>query len=166
MLRLLNEAFQLQIAEQKLKDYGLMLGSDCPFFMLNQPCIATGRGELLQPIKLDLSNYFIVLVHPKIHVHTGMAFAKITPKAPIEPIERIIRQPVENWKDLLRNDFEAAVFAQYPAIGSLKETMYKKGAIYASMSGSGSSVYGLFKEDPENISFSFPKEYFLFQSKL
>ncbi|HEU0226944.1 MAG TPA: 4-(cytidine 5'-diphospho)-2-C-methyl-D-erythritol kinase [Arachidicoccus soli] len=166
MLKLLNETFQLQIKEQQLKDYALLLGSDCPFFLLNKPCIASGRGELLQSVNLDLSPYFVVLIHPKIHVNTGQAFAKIKPKQPHTSLEQIIQQPIEDWKNLLKNDFEYSVFEEHPSIRLVKEKLYQEGALYASMSGSGSSVYGLFKENPEHIKFNFPEEYFVFRSKL
>lgn len=166
MLKLLNESFQLQIDEQQLRDYALLLGSDCPFFMFNKPCIAIGRGELLQPINIDLSAYFIVLIYPKIHINTGQAFAKIRPEPLSTSLQEIIQQPVEDWKNILENDFEGSVFAEHPSIRSVKETLYKEGASYASMSGSGSSVYGLFKEDPGSINFDFPKGYFVYRSKL
>ena len=165
-LLLLNKKYNLNISSSQLFEYASKLGSDCPFFIINRPCVAIGRGELLQPIELDLSNYLMVLIHPKIHVHTGRAFAKITPKAISSSLQEIIQQPIEDWRGLLKNDFEKSVFDEHPTIGLLKETLYKEGAIYASMSGSGSSVYGLFKENSENIKFDFPEEYFVFKSKL
>lgn len=144
MLRLLNERYALGLTSPQLASYALQLGSDCPFFIYNQPCFATGRGELLEPVSLDLSMYHIVLVNPGIHVSTAFAFANIQPKPPVTSIKDIIRLPVTDWKHALVNDFEKGVSAEYPAIASIKTTMYEHGAVYASMTGSGSTVFGLF----------------------
>ncbi|ANI88933.1 4-(cytidine 5'-diphospho)-2-C-methyl-D-erythritol kinase [Arachidicoccus ginsenosidimutans] len=165
-LQLLNNKFQLNISQNDLAKYALQLGSDCPFFIHNKPCIAKGRGEILEEINLDLSKYFIVLIHPKIHINTGWAFSQIQPKSLEISLNETISRPVEEWKHTLQNDFEKPVFEKYPAIKSIKEKLYERGAIYASMSGSGSSVYGLFKENPESIDFGFEKEYFQFMEKL
>lgn len=143
-LQLLNNKFKLGIPAEKLLDYALQLGSDCPFFIINQPCIATGRGELLQSIPLDLSAWSFLLVYPEVHINTGWAFAQITPTIPEQPISDIIRQPLSTWKDTLINDFEAPVCNLHPALRHIKETLYATGAVYASMTGSGSSFYGIF----------------------
>lgn len=146
-LQLLNETFKLDLSAEQLMNYALQLGSDVPFFMINEPCFATGRGEKLQPIKVDLTSYKLLLVNPGIHISTKWAFSNVTPQKPKIPITQIIAQPMETWKDLLQNDFEVPVFAEYPEIEKIKDDMYKKGAVYASMSGSGSSVYGIFRKD-------------------
>lgn len=143
-LHLLNNKFKLGISTEKLLEYALLLGSDCPFFIINQPCIATGRGELLQPIPLDLSAWSFLLVYPEVHINTGWAFEQITPALPGKPISEVIGQPVSSWKDTLINDFEAPVCRLHPALGHIKETLVASGAVYASMTGSGSSFYGIF----------------------
>ena len=146
MIQLLNEKFQLNLSREQMINYALQLGSDCPFFILNKPCFATGRGEVLEAISVDLSAYTIVLINPGIHINTGWAFSKITPTLPVQSIKTIIQQPIHTWKDELKNDFESAVFTAHPAIKSIKETLYAHGAIYAAMSGSGSTVYGIFQK--------------------
>lgn len=143
-LKLLNELFHLQCDNSRLKEYALRLGSDCPFFLYNKPCIATGRGEIFEPLALDLSAYKILLVNPGIHVSTALAFSHIHPCSDVAPLAVQIAAPMEKWRNILRNDFEATVFDIYPEISLLKNTLYDHGAIYASMSGSGSSVFGIF----------------------
>lgn len=147
MLKLLNELFHLNLSTNQLITYSLQLGSDCPFFINNRPCYATGRGEIMTPVELDLSAYRLVLVHPGIHINTGWAFAQVN--APAQPAPTvnpgdIIRQPVAAWKDSLVNDFEAPVCKTHPLISDIKEKLYASGAAYAAMSGSGSTVFGLF----------------------
>jgi 4-diphosphocytidyl-2-C-methyl-D-erythritol kinase len=145
-LKLLNEKFQLGLSIDQLIGYALQLGSDCPFFIINQPCFAGGRGEKLQPIDVDLSAYSFVIVNPGIHINTGWAFSQIIPKNPVTSIKEIIYQPVETWKTALVNDFEEAVFSTYPGIKAIKENLYVQGAVYASMTGSGSTVFGIFEK--------------------
>lgn len=146
-LKLLNEKFKLNLQNEQLLNYALQLGSDCPFFIINKPCFATGRGEILKPINVDLSNYKIMLINLDIHISTRDAFSKIIPAKPKVSVKEIIAQPVETWKDNLYNDFEIPVFESYPEIKKIKEDLYDNGAVYASMSGSGGTVYALFKKD-------------------
>jgi 4-diphosphocytidyl-2-C-methyl-D-erythritol kinase len=145
-LLLLNKKFNLNLSTPKLLNYAAQLGSDCPFFIINKPCYATSRGEILEAINTDLSKYKIVLINPGIHVNTGWAFAQLTPAIPQKMIREIITQPIETWQEELKNDFEKPVFEKYPAIKSIKETLYTQGAIYAAMSGSGSTVFGIFEK--------------------
>ena len=159
-LLLLNKKYGLNLTEKQLLDYALQLGSDCPFFIKNKPCIAFGRGEELQEIALDLTAYKIVIVNPGIHINTGWAFSQLMPQAPAHNLAAVIKKPVEEWKHFLTNDFEVPVFNHHPEIKELKETLYNAGAVYASMSGSGSTVFGLFLKE-ENLSFSFPDSYFV-----
>ncbi len=159
-LRLLNRKFNLEIAEEKLVSYALQLGSDCPFFIKNKPCFATGRGERMKEVNLDLSSYKMVLVNPKIHVATGWAFAQLRPDDKRPSFLDIIQQPVENWEGHLTNDFEPPIFAFYPEIKGIKEDLYKQGAAYAAMTGTGSTVFGLFKKETETH-FNFPEHYFV-----
>jgi 4-diphosphocytidyl-2-C-methyl-D-erythritol kinase len=146
-LRLLNEKFNLDIPEEKICAYALQLGSDCPFFLLNKPGFATSRGEVIEAINISLKDYKIMLINPGIHVSTAEAFKNITPGFPVKKIKDIIHHPVESWKDELSNDFEKYAFEKYLLIKKIKEDLYKAGAAYASMSGSGSTVFGLFKKD-------------------
>jgi 4-diphosphocytidyl-2-C-methyl-D-erythritol kinase len=146
-LRLLNDLFQLDISKELLLQYALLLGSDCPFFLLNTPCLASGRGEFLEPIKFTLQNFLIVLISPGISVSTSWAYSQITPVLSANPIRDIITQPVENWRNLLANDFEIPVFSKFPRLKEIKEKLYESGAVYGSLSGSGSALYGLFSKN-------------------
>lgn len=143
-LLMLNEMFSLGISPAKLKNYAVKIGSDCPFFIHNKPAFASGRGEVLEDIDLDLSAYRIELEYPGTHISTPEAYAMLKPDNKRPSLREIIREPVTDWKHSLINDFEGPVFEHYPAIKRLKEEMYQRGAVYASMSGSGSAVYGLF----------------------
>lgn len=159
-LILLNKKFNLGISEEKLLQYALQLGSDCPFFIRNTPCYATGRGEVMEEIKLDLSAYKFVLANPGIHVNTGWAFSQIRPSADRPLLKDLIYLPVKEWREKLTNDFEEPVSRHYPEIAAVKQTLYNGGAIFASMTGSGSTVYGLFPKEAEP-SFSFPTHHFV-----
>ena len=162
-LKYLNELFHLFLDDSVLEDYAIQLGSDCPFFIKNQPVLASGRGEQFEQISLDLSGKYVALVTPPIHVATAAAYAGVKPRQPDTDLKEILENhPLHLWKDAVVNDFEVSVFQQYPQIGKIKETLYNLGAMYASMSGSGSSVYGIF-EQPADISGSFPKEYIIWQ---
>ena len=153
MIRLLNDMFSLGMSDDKMIGYAARLGADCAFFINSLPAYAEGIGEKLQPISLDLSGYKMLVVRPNIPVSTKEAFSLITPQVPKKNCLDIVRQPIETWKDELVNDFERSVFAIHPEIGRLKEMMYEQGAVYAAMSGSGSSVFGLFSDTPDEKSF-------------
>jgi 4-diphosphocytidyl-2-C-methyl-D-erythritol kinase len=156
-LKLLNEKFHLRLGTEKLLDYSLRLGSDCPFFIVNKPAFATGRGEILQTIKLDLSAYSILLVNPGVHINTAWAFSQSGTPVAKRPLMEVIQQPVSTWKNELVNDFEEPVCNHHPALHAIKENLYDAGALYASMSGSGSCFYGIFPKNktPQSIA-SFP----------
>jgi 4-diphosphocytidyl-2-C-methyl-D-erythritol kinase len=160
MLQMLNEKFRLNLSIVQLQKYAIQLGSDCPFFIINKPCFATGRGEILEEIKIDLSAHKIVLINPGIHVNTGWAFSNITPSLPKKPVKKIVHQPVSTWKDELKNDFETAVFAAHPQVKEIKESLYAQGAVYAAMSGSGSTVFGIFKQNADLVK-NYPAHYFV-----
>ena len=149
MLKLLNDLFELGLNNEELKEYAVQLGADCPFFIDNEPVFATGIGEVMFPLKLDMSGYYFVLVVPEIHVSTPDAYRFVTPQRPQYSVNEVVKQPVGEWKGKIKNDFEDSVFKQYPKIKEIKDHLYEKGAVYASMSGSGSSVYGFFREKPE-----------------
>lgn len=159
-LKLLNQKFDLGLTTEKLMDHALQLGSDCPFFIFNYPCYATSRGEFMEPVALDLSDYKFLLVNPGIRISTAEAFSLITPTLPKRSIKDIIQQPIETWKEELKNDFEETIFLKYPELKKIKEKLYSSGTIFASMTGSGSTVYGIFKKDNEP-QFKFPKNYFV-----
>ena len=144
MLKLLNKRFELGLTTEKLEEYAAALGADCAFFINNMPTYAEGIGNLFSPIELSLSGYQIMIVKPNVFVSTREAFSNIHPHRPEYPVKEAILRPVAEWKDILINDFEASVFPQHPVIGEIKRELYHQGAIYASMSGSGSSVFGLF----------------------
>lgn len=146
MLRLLNRFFDLALSEQRLEEYALQLGSDCPFFIRNVPQLAKGRGEVLAPVALNLEAYSIQVLCPSVHVSTATAFASIRPKpAPVDLLQ-IAAMPPASWKELVYNQFEESVFAAHPVLQTLKEKLYAAGALYASMSGSGSALYGIFEK--------------------
>jgi 4-diphosphocytidyl-2-C-methyl-D-erythritol kinase len=149
ILKLLNDQFSLGLNTNQLIHYAAQLGSDCPFFVHNNPCHATGRGEILNPINCDLSNYKIALIHPAIHISTAWAFSQLNPHTKEKSIAEIVAQPIQNWKNHLINDFEAPIFLAHPLLQDIKNELYNMGAVYASMSGSGSSLFGIF---PNNYS--------------
>ncbi|WP_407520327.1 4-(cytidine 5'-diphospho)-2-C-methyl-D-erythritol kinase [Lacibacter sp. MH-610] len=152
-LKLLNEKFQLGLSTQQLINYALQLGSDCPFFILNKPVYATGRGEIMEPVNLDLSAYQFVIVNPGIHVNTGWAFAQLELKnAPRPDLRTIVQQPIHTWKEELINDFEAPVCKAHPETAAIKQQLYDAGALYASMTGSGSTVFGMFEKGQQDLS--------------
>ncbi len=159
-LKLLNKKFDLKLSTNQLINYSLQLGSDCPFFILNKPCFATGRGEILEPVSVDLSRYKHVVINPGIHISTTEAFSLLTPTLRSKSIKEIIQQPAKTWKAELKNDFEESVFKKYPEIEMIKSKLYESGAIYASMTGTGSSVYGLLKRETE-LRNDFPPAYFV-----
>ncbi len=158
-LRLLNTKFDLNIATEKLLAYALQLGSDCPLFISNTVSFASGRGENLEPISLELSAYKIYVVNPGIHISTSLAFSRVSICSHPPDLANLVTAPVAEWKTEIVNDFEKPVFAVYPEIAAVKQRLYDHGAAYASMSGSGSTVYGIFKKS-ETPAFNFPAHYF------
>jgi len=124
------------------------LGADCPFFVNNKPAYATGIGDILEPVDLDLSGYHFVLIKPPIHISTPDAYSGVIPQTSNNSLRDLVQIPLEQWKHHIKNDFEKSVFEKLPEIGKLKMQLYDAGAIYASMSGSGSSLFGIFKEKP------------------
>jgi 4-diphosphocytidyl-2-C-methyl-D-erythritol kinase len=172
MLKLMNEKFNLRLDKNRLAAYALQLGSDCPFFLVDRPCLATGRGELLEPIDLDLSAYALALIHPGITISTTLAFSDFRPNPATSAdsastsassfapgsgsLRGIIAQPVESWRHALVNEFEAPACKKYPALQKIKDRLYDAGAIYASMTGSGSAFYGLFPKQTSPASAPLP----------
>ncbi len=150
VLRALSEVFSLALSQKDLQSYAAKLGSDCAFFIYNTPMLATGRGEILQPVDVNLSGYELLIVKPGIHVSTAGAYAGVTPKNPENSLQDIISKDIAQWKNVLVNDFEPSVFAQHPPLLSIKNQLYDSGASYAAMSGSGSSIFGIFDKVPDN----------------
>lgn len=147
-LKALNDLFNLKLNTEQLKAFASRLGSDCTFFIENSPAFAKGRGEMLEKISLSMTGLYLLIVVPHVHVSTTEAYAMIEPAKPESSLRDIVKLPVSQWKGLMVNDFEKPVLQKFPQIRQLKELMYSKGALYVSMSGSGSSVYGLFTEVP------------------
>ena len=143
-LKLLSEYLQLNLTTRQLETYAASLGADCAFFIENKPVFAKGIGNLFTPIDLDLSDYDIYLHKPNIFVSTAEAFSKITPTTPKVNLQEIIKMPIETWKELMINDFEKSVFTIHPQLEKIKYELYECGALYAAMSGSGSSIFGIF----------------------
>lgn len=152
MLTLLNRTFELGFSSQELIAMSAHLGADCPFFIMGGAAYGEGIGELLQPMTLHLDGWYLGVVRPQIAVSTKEAFALVTPKRPVLCCKEIVMDDVETWRNRLTNDFEDSVFAQYPEIGAVKERLYSLGAVYSSMSGSGSAVFGLFRQPVELMS--------------
>ena len=146
MITLLNQMFKLGLSDEQMIQYAARLGADCAFFILNKPCYAEGIGEKLEPIGLDLSGWYLAIVRPAIPVSTKEAFSLITPQHLALNCRDVVMQPVETWRDRLTNDFEKSVFALHHEIGAIKDRLYDMGAVYAAMSGSGSSLFGLFRK--------------------
>ena len=155
-LQVLNSVFSLQLNIDQLKRYASRLGSDCTFFIENRPMIGTGRGEVLEHARVNLKEKFIILVKPDVHISTAEAYAGIRPSQTSKHISDFVENlDLKSWKSSLENDFEDSVFKKYPLIGAVKERLYQHGAVYASMSGSGSAVYGIF-DTPVNLKDQFP----------
>jgi 4-diphosphocytidyl-2-C-methyl-D-erythritol kinase len=149
MLKILNRYFRLSIDDRELKEISLTLGSDCPFFIESLPVFAAGRGEIMTAVKPSLTGFYILLVNPGIGVSTKEAYRNCPPHVPAVSLPELFSLPVYEWKNLIKNDFEEYVFRVFPEIKKIKETLYGMGAIYSSMSGSGSTVYGIFGERPD-----------------
>ncbi|MDR0710954.1 MAG: 4-(cytidine 5'-diphospho)-2-C-methyl-D-erythritol kinase [Prevotellaceae bacterium] len=154
-LQALNEVFRLALPQRRLTEYAAQLGSDCAFFIHNTPMLATGRGEILQPIAVNLSGYELLVVNPPFGVSTAEAYAGVTPKAPTANLQRIVSQSVETWREELVNDFETFIFTTYPPLQRIKNALYGCGATYAAMSGSGAALFGIFKSIPDDAELLF-----------
>lgn len=143
MLKLINDTFSLGASFDDLAKLAAQLGADCPFFIYNKPLFASGIGEVFEEVNLSLKGYYITLVKSDIHVSTKDAFSLILPTQPELSLKEIANKPISEWKDIMINDFESSIFPQYPTIADIKNRLYDLGAVYASMSGSGSSVYAI-----------------------
>jgi len=146
-LLMLNRLFALHLSNDQLLHYAAQLGSDCAFFTQTQAMFADGRGELLRPATIALNGYYLLLVLPEVHISTAEAYAGIRPKAPLFALEQAVALPITTWRQQLSNDFEEHIFQQYPLLSDIKAALYSKGAVYAAMSGSGSTLFGLFADE-------------------
>jgi 4-diphosphocytidyl-2-C-methyl-D-erythritol kinase len=144
-LKLLNDYFSLGITDLQLEEYASRLGSDCPCMLYKRPSLASGRGERLTPFQIDLSGFYIVVCKPDIFISTAYAYTKVKPKKPEYSLEKVLAQPLTEWKGCLVNDFEEVLFPEFPVLKEYKDKLYEFGAVYASLSGSGSALYGIFK---------------------
>ncbi len=161
-IRLLNDKFELGLAWGEMHHYARQLGSDCSFFVTNKSAFIQGKGDHYEPIQLNISGYYILLIYPHIHINTAKAYNGVKPKIPLRSLQNDLKLPIEQWKNYVHNDFEDSVFIQFPELKKIKEQLYYTGALYAAMSGSGSTVYGIFKEktDFKNMF----KDYFVWGS--
>jgi 4-diphosphocytidyl-2-C-methyl-D-erythritol kinase len=148
-LRAINRVFSLNLSKDEIKSISLEIGSDCPFFIDGIPSLATGRGEILQHINSFLKDYYITLLNPGVGIDTREAYQNCIPQTPSSSLELLISRPISEWKGLIINDFEDFAFKKHPVIGEIKDALYKAGALFSLMSGSGSSVYGIFRKKPE-----------------
>lgn len=154
MIRLLDERFRLNIGIPEMERYAAKLGADCAFFITADPSYAEGIGDVLMPVDVPgagLGGYYLAVVKPSVAVSTRDAYAAIVPKTPAKCCRDIVRQPIETWKDELVNDFEAPIFTMHPELAAIKQSLYDAGAVYAAMSGSGSALFGIFREQPTGL---------------
>ncbi len=149
ILKSINRCFNLSLSDDELRAAAMTLGSDCPFFINPEPSVARGRGEKLTVTSPVLEGYYAVLINPGIHISTREAYMNSKPSEPDSTLEKLVRYSPSEWKETVYNDFEDYVFRLYPQIGEIKRSLYRSGALYASMSGSGSTLYGIFSEKPE-----------------
>ncbi|MGB3618463.1 MAG: 4-(cytidine 5'-diphospho)-2-C-methyl-D-erythritol kinase [Catalinimonas sp.] len=150
-LRALNELATLNLDDDALEAYARQLGSDCPFFVRNVPVLASGRGDVFQPLDLTLSDYHLLIVYPNVFVSTVEAYGGVHAAVPPDRLRTILESSVASWRERLVNDFERSVFRAHPLLGEIKAALYDAGAVYASMSGSGSALFGLFRTPPPEL---------------
>lgn len=164
-LKILNKLFELKLSTEALQNYARQLGSDCAFFIENKPVLAVEKGDVFEPVALDLTGYTCIVVYPGLHITTAEAYSNVIPQETTTDIRDVLKQDVKTWKDALYNDFEKSLFPNYPQLSELKDNLYEAGAAFASMTGSGAAVYGLFKGDvPANL--IFPGHYLVWKGLL
>lgn len=164
MLKMLNDHFSLGLATDELENISASLGSDCPFFIQNTAVLATGRGEITEAVSVNLSGYHLLLIKPTFGIPTKEAYSNVVPVRSILSLKEIIESPVENWRGKINNQFEETLFPNHPELAEIKAMMYQLGAVYSSMTGSGSAVYGLFNSPTKHLQSHFNSEYFAFSS--
>jgi 4-diphosphocytidyl-2-C-methyl-D-erythritol kinase len=165
-LRAIADVFGLNLSVEQLEGYARRLGADCAFFIQNKPCLALERGDVFEPISLNLTGTACVVVYPCLHISTAQAFAGIVPQAPKVPLREALGQPLSTWRDTVSNDFETSLAPTYPVLADIKQQLYAAGAAYASLSGSGSAIYGLFPDADEAPTLPWPSEYLVWRGRL
>lgn len=165
MLKMLNKEFNLGLSVSELEHRAAKLGADCAFFIENKPTLAKGIGNIFEPTTINLSGYHIVLIKPDVHVSTAEAYGGCRPQRWTTPLEEAIKQPISEWKNYIFNDFEKTVFIAHPELAKIKEMLYEKGAIYAAMSGSGSTIYGIFDKEVNDINTNIDSKIYYLQLK-
>jgi 4-diphosphocytidyl-2-C-methyl-D-erythritol kinase len=165
-LRAIGEVFGLGLAAAQLENYARRLGADCAFFIENTPRLARGKGDIFEPIALSVSGTACVVVYPGLHISTPQAFAGIVPQAPAYPLREALAQPMRTWRTTVSNDFEKSLAPTHPVLADIKQQLYAAGATYASLSGSGSAVYGLFEGVSEAPTLPWPAEYLVWRGVL
>jgi 4-diphosphocytidyl-2-C-methyl-D-erythritol kinase len=166
LLKMLNEYFSIGLSEKELEKEAAVLGSDCAFFVTNEPVYAHGKGDQFEPVRCSLKGYEIVVVYPNIHSNTKLAYSRVVPKPGKVNLKKFIEEaPIRDWKEHLVNDFEPSVFHHYPETALIKDQLYHSGALYASLSGSGSAVFGIFDREEEKT-VSFDPTYKVFRTRI
>ncbi len=165
-LRAINEMGGLGLSTEQLENYARRLGADCAFFIQNQPCLALERGDVFEPIALDLRGTACVVVYPGLHISTAQAFAGIVPQAPAHSLRAALAEPMSTWRATVHNDFEKSLAPTYPVLAAIKQRLYDAGAAYASLSGSGSAVYGLFPGQAEAPTLPWEPEFLVWRGTL
>ncbi|MBO2032304.1 4-(cytidine 5'-diphospho)-2-C-methyl-D-erythritol kinase [Siccationidurans ginsengisoli] len=165
-LRSLNDLFGLNLTTEQLESYARQLGADCAFFIQNTPRLALEKGDIFEPINLNLTGTACIVVYPGLHISTAQAFAGIVPQAPAQPLRAALAEPMASWRTTVFNDFEKSLAPTYPVLAELKQQLYAAGAAYASLSGSGSAVYGLFPGLAEAPALAWPSEYLVWRGML
>jgi 4-diphosphocytidyl-2-C-methyl-D-erythritol kinase len=145
-IKLINDKFELQLSDEKMENYCRKLGTDCAFFIQNKPVFALDKGDVFEPIALNLSDYYLALVMPPVHVSTAEAYLGVIPKQPKQSLKELIKLPIEEWQENILNDFESSILENHPQIKQVKQDLLNAGALFSMMSGSGASVYGIFRE--------------------
>lgn len=158
-LKALTDLFSLNLSPEVLESYARRLGSDCAFFVRNAPVFAYEKGDVFEPIELALTGVACKVIYPGVHISTAEAYARVQPSTPRHDLRQSLAQPIETWCDAVSNDFETALAPHYPILGELKQALYNAGAVYASLSGSGSAVYGLFPDRETPPQLLLPEEF-------
>jgi 4-diphosphocytidyl-2-C-methyl-D-erythritol kinase len=164
-LKAANDLFSLNLSIETLESYARRLGSDCAFFIQNKSVLAVEKGDVFEEINLSLTGATCVVVYPDLHISTAEAYARITPQLPLHPLRAALAQPMNTWRTTVSNDFETALTPSHPVLADIKQQLYEAGATYASLSGSGSAVYGLW-ESGEPVATPWPAEYTVWQGVL
>jgi 4-diphosphocytidyl-2-C-methyl-D-erythritol kinase len=165
-LRTISDVFGLNLTTEQLENYARRLGADCAFFIQNTPRLAQEKGDVFESIDLNLTSTPCVVVYPGLHISTAQAFAGIVPQAPAQPLRAALAEPMANWRHTIFNDFEQSLAPTYPVLAEIKQQLYDAGAAYASLSGSGSAVYGLFPGLAEAPALAWPAEYLVWRGVL